>query len=250
MPSGAEVKTLGDATGDQRSRLRALIAGKAVSEHWRDRFYASVRRTNGLTRRAAADALLYLETLADAGQSSPTHATPAQGAALAALRESRVIPKALAAERMRRLTAGQLTYDEADRAILEWLRLPLKAFIASGGGTRRSGWTAPDGYFVLLRPDGSPRCYRIHTLPASGARVVHQITGDRASQRTKLYGYQATEVMRAIAENPAEAARLYARTRGRCAACNQPIHDETKPGFGQGFGPDCWEQQQQKGPQQ
>ncbi len=239
MPEAAEVQSLGDATGDQRAELHELIAGKAVDDEWRKRFYRAVYAANGLSRRAASDALIYLRSLADKGH-QPTHAIPAQRDALRGLMRSRIVPTALSKMFMRRYENRELTYIEADRAVREWLRMPLRPFILAANAERRSGWQAPDGYFTLLRQDGSPRCYRIYTLDATGARAVEQITGERRSQRRKIYGYQATLVMREIAADPAEAARLYGRTRRRCSACNTPIDDETKPGYEHGYGPDCW----------
>lgn len=243
MPTNAEVSSLGDATTDQRSELRALIAERTVDEQWRQRFYRKVRAANGLTYLAANDALTYLRSLAPKGH-QPTHATPDQGVALRGLMRARLVPARLRKVLLARLDAGQMTYVEADRAIREWLEMPLRPFLLAADVERRSGWKAPDGYFALLRQDGTPRCYRVHTMPATGARVVEQIKGDRRNQRTKVYGHHATVVLREIAADPAGAARRYARARNRCAACNQHIGAVDQPGYEAGFGEDCWRQRQ------
>jgi hypothetical protein len=228
------------ASADQRQELRELIGGRALDQAWRRRFFDKVRAAGDLTRSAADEALFYARSCAPAGP-PPRHAIGEQVDALRHLVSTRVVPGPLGAVFRRRAESLELTYVEADRWIREWLRLPLRPFVLAADLTRMSGWSAPDGYFALMRTDGYPRCYRIHTLAADGKRVVEQITGDLRTQRRRIVGYQAIEVLQAVAADPAAARVLFARTRGRCSVCNQPIDDTTKPGYGHGYGPDCWD---------
>lgn len=240
MPSAAQdIRALDPASPDQRRELRELVQARAVDPFWRTRLYQQVRAAGQLTRSVALDALFYARACAPAGP-LPDRATPEQAAALRDLINTRIVPGPLATVFRRRAESGELTYIEADRWIREWMRLTCKTFVIASDLPRRSGWQAPDGYYGLMHTDGHPRCYRIHTLGASNRQIVEQITGDGRGQRRKLVGYQATEVLQAVATDRAAAARLYGRTRRHCSACNQPIGDDTKPGFEHGYGPDCW----------
>lgn len=235
----ADLRANDPADSDQRTELRALLKTRDVDAAWRRRFYGKVRAAGDLTRSTATDALFYVRTLAAAGE-TPDRALPAQVDALGQLVRTRIIPAPLARLFRRRAESGQLSYIEADRWIREWMRIPLKTFVIASDLARPSGWQAPDGYYGLAHTDGHTRCYRVHTLDASGKRVVEQITGPLRAQRRKIYGFQATEVLRAVAADPAAAAILYARTREHCAGCNKPIGNTDQPGFEHGFGEDCW----------
>jgi hypothetical protein len=238
----AEVRERGDATPEQRGELRALIKGQAVDDAWVQRFYLEVMRARGLSRTAASDALIYLRSLALKGE-QPTHAIPAQAEALRGLIRSRIVPTPLATLFRTRYDAGVLAYIEADRMVRDWLRLPLRTYVVTGTTTIPAD-QVPDGYFTLRLADGTTRCYRIHSLPASGHRVVDQITGEKPHQRRRLHGYQALDVVRAVGDDPAAASRLYGETRHRCSACNIKLSDTTQPGYPHGFGRDCWEARQ------
>ena len=85
-------------------------------------------------------------------------------------------------------------------------------------------------------------------MPHTGQRIVDQITGDKRHQRRRMRGVYATSVLRAVAADPARAARLFGATFGRCSDCNQPIGDPAQPGYPFGYGPDCWTARQQVRP--
>lgn len=241
VPPAANLRVRDPASVEQRSELRELLKTRAVDPAWRKQLYDRVRAAGDLTNEVAADALFYTRSLAPAGQ-RPSEAIGVQVDALQQLIRARMVPGPLAAVFRRRAESGDLTYIEADRWIREWMRLPFKAFTVASDLPRRSGWSAPDGYFALMHTDGFPRCYRVHTLPASNRKIVEQIFGDRRTQRRKIAGYQATEALRAIAAEPAGAAKLYARTRKHCARCNQPLEDHCgDPAWDAGYGRDCWD---------
>lgn len=238
-PAASDIRANEPATADQRAELRQLVTDRAVDPHWRKRFYGQVRAAGDLTRSAAADALFYARACAPTRQ-VPELATADQADALRHLIATRIVPGPLAAAFRRCAEAGDLSYDAADRWIREWIPLTMRTFVLAADLPRRSGWQAPDGYFGLAHTDGYPRCYRVHTLAASGRVIVEQITGDGPGRRRKLYGMPATEVLQAIAADPAGAALLFSRTRDRCAACNQRLEDSGQPGYEHGFGFDCW----------
>lgn len=240
-PATSDIRAADPASAEQLTELRELVMHRAVDPGWRKRLYDKAEAAGGkLTHGQAVDALFYARTCAPVGN-VPDRATAEQVAALRKLISTRVVAGPLGTLFRRRANSGALTYIEADRWIIEWLRLPQRPFIIAADLPRRTGWAAPDGYFALTPPDGFPRCYRIHTLPASGKMVVEQITGDAAGQRRKIYGRQATEVLQAIATDPATAAVLFARTRKRCARCNQKLEDRPgRPSWDNGYGDDCW----------
>lgn len=238
MPTVDEVRARGDATDEQRTKLRALLKDRAVDPGWVQRFYASVRRAGGLSRAAATDALIYLGSLAAAGV-RPGEATGAQRAAMQHLRRTRLVPAAIARRMLKLQADGQLSYDRADLIIGEWLRLPYRDYplLEDGVTPTRS---APDGYYALVATDGTPRCYRIHTLPGTGTRLVQQITGDKPSQRRRISGPYAQQVMHQVAADRPAAARLFGEVRHRCSACNSHLERTDQPGYPHGYGPDCW----------
>ncbi len=243
--TAAEARAGGDATGEQRAELRALIAGKAVADSWVRRFYSDVRAAGGLTRGRASGALIYLRRLPDKTD-QPTYATAELGEELRRLVRTRLVPGRIAQMLLLRLDAGELTYVEAQRAIADFQRMPLRSFVAPDPLRTVAGGEAPDGYYALTGTDGRVRRYRVHTLPATGQRLVDQITGDKHSQRRRLRGsIQATPVLRAIAADLPGAARLYGATFKRCSDCNQPLRDESQPGFPHGYGEDCWTARQE-----
>lgn len=233
-----EVRSHGDASLGQRADLKALIEQRAVGEDWVRRFYDSVRRAGGLSRAAATEALFYLNTLAPRGE-HPARALPAQVEALRTLRRTRVVPAAICRRMLRLHTTGDLRYDQADLTIRDFLRAPLRDFPLLEDGTAPAG-TAPDGCFTLIGADGMPRCYRIHTLPGSGIRVVQQITGERPSQRRNVSTAVAVRVMQEVAADVAKAARLYGEAQGRCSNCNSRLERTDQPGYPHGYGPNCW----------
>lgn len=240
MLTAAEAKERGDATADQRAELHDLIATRAVRDQWRMQFYGAVCKDGGLAATVADDALIYLRSLAPKG-SKPTRAIPEQEDALRGLARSRLIPGPIRKVWLERAKAGQLTYIEADRTILEWLRLPPRTFLTPEDLLAAPGSKAPDGYFALvLEADGKPRAFRIHTTEATGRRVVEQITGEKPDQRRTVRGIAATQVLTAVATDPAGAARLYGEFRHRCSDCNQPLRRTDQPGYPHGYGPDCW----------
>lgn len=238
MLSAAEVRNRGDATHEQRTELHALLDNKAVDQRWRDKFFTSVRRAEGLTSCAANDALIYLRSLADRGQ-QPAQSTPAQADAMRWLLRSRIVPPSIGRRLLARHTSGDLTYVQADRAIREWLAMAPSPIIAASEIPAPAGAQAPDGYFAITVADGTTRCYRIHTLPLTRERIVEQITTASGKTR-KLLRHEAQLVLREVAASTAQAAKLYGETRRHCSHCNQPLHREDQPGFPHGYGRDCW----------
>ena len=237
--TAAEVRERGDATAEQRATLRDLIARKAVTDEWVQRFYADVVAANGLSTGRAAAALNYLTGLADK-DTEPTYATTEQGTELRYLIRTRTVPSILARMWLDRLAAGKLTYHEAHLAIADYRRLPLRAFVppADALPVGARGAEAPDGYFGLTGSDGRVRCYRLFTR--GGVRIVDQITGDQPKQRRRIRGWHAQQVMRAVHADVPAAARLYGETRKHCSDCNQPLEDEDQDGYAHGYGPKCW----------
>jgi hypothetical protein len=240
-----EARSLGDATPEQRSELHTLIAERAVSEDWRKRFYLSVRAAEGLSRRVADDALLYLRSLA-VGNTQPVYATPEQGEVLRGLARSRVLSRKVRRVWLGQLDAGRLTYMHADRTILEWLRAPRKPFVDPVDVHHDT--RCPDGFFALVTPDATPRCYRVHTPAGSRRRVVEQIVGENPERRRKVTGEKARDVLTAVGSNPALAAALYGATRKKCSACNKPLRRKNQPGYAHGYGLDCWNAKQKQSP--
>ena len=240
--TATDVRSRGDATAEQRTELRTLLADKAVDPRWRTKFFDAVVKAEGLSTAAADDALLYLRSLADRDQ-QPTHSTPAQADALRRLLRSRIVPGSIARALLARHDQGELTYVQADRAIREWLAMARRPVIAAAELAPGPGAKAPDGYFTVTVADGTTRCYRIHTLAVSGYRVVEQIV-TAAGKTRKLHGHEAQLVLREVAANPDEAAALYGRTRRHCSHCNQPLFDKKQPGYPHGYGRACWEEKQ------
>lgn len=234
-----EVRAQGTATEEQREQLRALLKERAVDAGWVETFFDKVRKAEGLSRLAASDALTYLHSLAPAGE-HPDRAIPAQAEAMRYLRLNRVLPANVVRRMLKLYTDGGLTYDRADQIIREWLRMPHRDHAFLEGGPVLAD-QAPDGYFGLIATDGTPRCYRIHTMPGSRTRVVQQITGERAGQRRQLRADAAAQIMHEVAADVPAAARLYGETRNHCSNCNQPLRDTTQPGYPHGYGRDCWE---------
>lgn len=237
--SAIELRKLGDASDEQRTKLRDLITRKAVTNDWVQRFYDDVRAADGLTAGRAAAALTYLGSLPDK-DTEPTYATTEQGEELRELIRTRIVPSLLARMWIQRLDAGQLTYIEAGHAITDYRRLPMRVFVppADAPPAGSPGAEAPDGYFALTGSDGSARCYRVHTR--GGVRLVDQITGTRPGKRRRIRGWQAVQIMQAVHADVPAAARLYGATRKHCSGCNRPLHDETQDGYPHGYGPDCW----------
>jgi hypothetical protein len=239
VPLAGDIRALDPATDDARAELKALLKTRQIDPRWAKPFYDQVTRRGYLTKAAAEEATFYVRTLPPAGQ-LPELATPEQVDAIKELIRTRIVPGPLAAAFRARADDGTLAFIVADRWIREWINLPTRKIQLASDLPRQSGWTAPDGYFALVHADGRPRFYRVHTLGGSGKRVLQQITGELRTQRRRIYGYQATEVMRAIAADPAAARILYARQRRRCCRCNQHLEDTDQPGYPHGFGRDCW----------
>lgn len=240
----ADVRQRGDATPEQRAELRALIEQKCVTDEWRQRFYEDIYRANGLSRARANSTLNYLRGLAERS-SQPVYATDEQADEIRKLAATKTAPRVWLARILAHLDAGTLTYDMADLHLIDLRRMSPKPFMvpdrpAAGGAPVR------DGYYSLRRGDDSIRHYRLKTF--GGLRQVDQITykvdaaGNTRTDRKRVRGYQATEVIRAVAADPAAARRLFAETTSRCTNCNRAIHDsENNPGFPHGYGPDCWD---------
>lgn len=240
MLTAAEVRPRGDATADQRAELHDLIATRGVAEPWKARFYRDVRAAGGLSKTAAEEALLYLRSLAGRGE-QPATAIGAQVDALRALARARLIPGPIRRVWLDRAKDGRMSYVEADRTILEWLRLPPRTFLTAEDLLAAPGSKAPDGFFALASvADGRPRAYRIHTVEATGRRIVEQIVGENPQQRRTMRGIAAHQVLTAVATDPAGAARLYGQFRHRCSACNQKLTRKDQPGYPHGYGWDCW----------
>lgn len=233
-----ELRAHGDATPEQRAELHKLIATKAVTKEWIRRFFQDIAYAKGLDRGAANAALIYLRRLADKA-AQPVYATAEQDNELRALIRTRVVPGPIAAAYLEHLNAGTLPWTDADRAISEWQRLPLRAHIAPddqrGHGPSSN---APDGYFALTASDGRTRAYRVYRQ--GGRRVVDQIFGDRPSQRRRVRGQQVGQILRAIAASPHLAAKLYGEVRKRCSECNRALNNPRQPGYPYGYGEDCW----------
>lgn len=236
--TAAEARTRGDATGEQRAEIHALLAVKAVDPKWLRTFFTAVRRAEGLSTGAAEDALLYLGSLAERDQ-QPELATAAQHDAMRQLVRTRIVPGPPARAMLARYREEKLTYIQADRALREWLGLPRRAVVAAATLPAGASVAAPDGYFAVTIADGTVRCYRIFTRAATGRRVVRQIVNEAGKTRD-LHGPEAYAVLREVAANRAQAAALYGKTRRHCSACNQPLWDEEQEGYPHGYGPDCW----------
>lgn len=243
--TAAEVRACGDATAEQRAELRRLIDSKVAPADWVQRFYDDVRDAGGLSTGVAEQALAHLRRLAAAADNTAAveRAVPATAEQAEKLRElirTRIVPGYLSRLWRSRLDAGQMSSVDAARAIKDHSRLPLRTFVPAGPQqTTAVGLDAPDGYFGLTT-NGDVRCYRIHTLN-SGQRVVEQFTGDKATERRRVRGWQITEVLRAVGADVPSAARLFATARKRCSDCNKPLHNENQPGWPHGVGPDCWD---------
>lgn len=239
-----EVRSRGDATDEQRTELRRLITERAVSPVWKHQFYAEVKRAGGLSQTMAADALIYVRSLAAAG-CEPAYATPDQGETLRRLARTRLVPSPIRRIWLDQLDTNRLTYQHADRTILEWLRMPHVVYVRTGDLRNPTTGTAPDGYFALTREeDGRPRCYRVSTNLSTGRRIVEQITGEKPSQRRVVRGVDARHVLTAVADDVATAASRYGEIRARCSDCNQPLKRVDQPGYAYGYGPDCWKARQ------
>ncbi len=243
MPLAGDIRALDPATDDARAQLKALLKERQVDPRWAKPFYDQVTARGYLTKTDAEEATFYVRTLPPAGQ-FPELATPEQVDAVRELIRTRIVPGPLASVFRARTDDGSLTFVVADRWIREWMGLPVRKIQLASDLPRQSGWSAPDGYFGLVHADGRPRFYRVHTLEGSGKRVLQQITGELRTQRRRIYGYQATEILRAIAADPDAARILYARERGRCCRSNQRLGKTDQPGYEHGFGRDCWAEHQ------
>ena len=230
MLTTEEARKHGDATPEQRARIKTLLAERNVRTAWRLQFFKQVRVAEGLSGEAATDALVYLESLAGKDD-EPTQANPAQGQALRGLVRSRLIPNSISRALLGRYDAGLLSYIEADRAIAEWLKQPRLI-------------TVPDGYYSVIELDGKPRSYRVHSDRTTGRCAVEQIIGENPERRRPLKGYGGVPILKSIADDVPAAARLYGEVRERCSDCNQKLEDTTQPGYPHGYGRDCWTKRQ------
>lgn len=237
--TAAEARTRGDATRDQRTELKQLLETRRYPKEWRDQLFADIVGDGGLTQARVTAVLTWLRSQArlDGG----IRAAAVDIDRILELLRQRIAPGRWARQIRDRITAGTLTVDEATRYLYDLERLPKRAFVTPAGPRPGApGTDAPDGYFGLADADGRVRCYRIHTL-RTGHLAVDLFTGEKAGQRRRIHGWQATQILRAVAADAAAAARLFATNRHHCSGCNQPLHDATKPGFEHGYGPDCWD---------
>lgn len=234
----AEARERGDASEDQRAKLKALLETKRYPFEWRAQLFADLRDPEGagLTTALAKSAIAWLEKQPDL-DGAPPHATPEQVEQILMLLRDRVAPGPWARQIRDRITAGTLTVDQAGLYLADLVRLPKRTFVPAVGGSPAVA-IAPDGYFGLAGSDTRVRCYRVHTV--GGRQIVDQITGDRASQRRRIRGYPATEILRGVAADLPAAARRYGEARKRCSDCNQPLRNPDQPGYPHGYGPDCW----------
>lgn len=239
--TAAEARQGGDATKAQREELRALIERKCVTNEWKQRFFDDVKKDGGLSSGRAKSTLTYLRRLPDRSD-QPVYATEDQAKKMRSLVATRSAPRRWITPLLERLDAGTLTYDMADLTITDLRRLPLKPFIAPDRPVAH-GAPVPDAYYALRTGDGQVRLYRISTV--GGMRRVDQITGKTNTARRRLHGYKAADVIKAVAADPAGAARLYGENSKRCSDCNRPIREgKNNPGFKHGYGPDCWDDRQ------
>jgi hypothetical protein len=239
--TAAELRTRGDATGDQRAELKALLETRRYTKEWRDRLFGDIAADGGLTQVRANAVLHWLRQQPDLGD-TPIHATADQLERIDALLRERIAPGPWARQVRNRIAAGTVTHDQAELYLTDLGRLPKRAFAPTAGepGPRTS---TPDGYYSLTGSDGRVRSYRVHT-PKGGRQVVDLITGDQPGQRRRIRGYQTGQILRAIAAGAAAAAALYGVTRKACSECNQPLRRTDQPGFPHGYGPDCWDKRQ------
>jgi hypothetical protein len=237
--TAAELQRRGDATAEQRAELRTLLEQKAVPAAWVGQLYADVRAAGGLSKAAALSHLAHLRGLADKGV-QPTYVTKTQADELRVLMRTRMVPGKLVTKWKALIGDGTLTYVAAELALRECRKFPLRPYLPPTVPATANGF-APDGYFALVTGDEQVRFFRIHTLHAEGRRAVEQIVRQNPDRRRRIPTWEAETVLHQVAADPAGAARLYGKQRHKCSRCNQGIDDETKPGYGHGYGPDCWE---------
>lgn len=235
--TAAEARQHGDATTQQRAELRALLNAKDVTTEWRQGLYRNIRVDGGLSSKRAKAAMRYLRRLHDR-PAQPVYATDEQAAEMRGLVRTRVAPRAWVAPLLAKLDAGELTCTSADLAIQDLRRMPRRAFVIADAPAATVNF--PDGYYALTDSEDKVRHYRIHTV--GGLRQVDRITAAETTKqrRRRLRGYEAAQVIRAVAADPITAVRLYAETTKRCTACNVRINDTSNPGFPHGYGPKCW----------
>ncbi|MER5608310.1 hypothetical protein ABT059_19870 [Micromonospora tulbaghiae] len=233
----AAVRDKGSATAPQRAELRALIARKAVTDEWKNQFYADVIADDGLSEARASGALRYLRNLADRAE-QPVYATAEQEQQIRELVRTRVAPAPWRHTHMVLLETGTLPYIKADQFIDALLRLPMRKLIPPDGPVAAAG-NFPDGYYAIRTTAGEVEKYRV--VDKGGLREVWKITKPGSGRRTRIRGRQAVDVIACIGADPAAASRLWAEVTKRCSACNTDISpDADNLGFPHGFGPKCW----------
>lgn len=237
--TAAEARQRGDATPAQREQLKHLLRTRRHTAEWREQLYADASIA-GLSQTRALSSIHYLLQQPVDDGNLPTEATAWQAMQLADLMKLKLVPSPLVKTVKARIAAGTIGYDEADRHLTEWQRLPTRMFPAGEPGQGIPAAAVIDGYYALVDTDGRTRCYQVNS-PLMGERVVKQFTGKRGSGRARVPRHQVHQVLDAIATDPATAAQRYAQVMKRCSACNQPLHDDQhNPGYPHGYGPKCW----------
>ncbi len=235
-----QIRSMGNATTDQRNELRHLLETRRYPKTWRDRFFDDVWNNQGLSNARAIGALNYLRNQAKL-DGTPIHATDAQRDELLELFRTRVAPGPWVKLITRQLDKGTLSYERAGQHLAEARRLPLKEFPAlPEQGVKVFISALPDGQYAIRGTDARVRFYKV-TTDTAGAREVKHLNGPRRNRMIR----NATElerILEQIAVDPAAAAKLYGEESKHCAApqCNKPLWDKEQPGYEHGFGPDCW----------
>lgn len=237
-----EARRNGDATAEQRAELRELIARKCVTDEWRNRFFDDVLEDGGLMKSRASSALAYLRPLADRSE-QPVYATAAQTDRIRELLRERLAPRKWVQPLVALLDAGRLPYVNADLMIADLERMVMRKYKVPERLPASVGEGLDDGYYAVVDTNGRVRKYRL--VIRAGMREVWQITGELYRQRHQVRGVQARDVIAVISADPAGAAARYAKTTGRCTACNTKIGEQAdNPGYQHGYGPDCWKKRE------
>lgn len=237
--TAAQLRTLGDASPDQRAQLRRLLQTKRYPKHWRDRFFEDVRDQRGLSATRAAAVIAWLDRQLDL-EGVSNHATTDQVDDLVELLRVRIAPSPIARLLKQQIQDKSLSFDQADLALRDLKRLPLREFPLPGKPGQVRVSDVPDGQYAVVGIDARSRYYKV-TTDVVGGREVKNLNGPYRGRLIRNAS-QLERVLREIAADPAAAAKRYGAEAKKCAApqCNRPIWDKSKPGFEHGFGPECW----------
>lgn len=220
----------GSATEAQRAELRHLVRTRRHTTEWREDLFAHARE-HGLSETRAIASIAYLRQQPTWDGSPPADATADQITRLRALLAERVAPTPLARSLTERADAGTLAYDAADLAIADLQRLPLRELPAVAAPIG----PVPPGYYAVRGLDGTVHTYRVKE--STGRPRVKRLDGPNLGM---VPAYQVMTVVKSIGADLPAAARLYGQATKHCSDCNQPLRDETQPGWPHGYGPDCW----------